>query len=201
MPLTLRNLRDARLVLASASPRRATLLGQLGLTPLVDPSRNPEHVPPGITPEDLVTRLASDKAREVMVRHPGADLVLGADTVVVLDGQILGKPCDAADAGRMLTALAGRWHAVYTGIALFAVPSGQSVVAHVQSEVFMRPLAPEEISAYIATGEPLDKAGAYAIQGLGGVFVREIRGDYQNIVGLPLARLDAAWRELGWRLL
>ena len=199
--MTHRDLRQARLVLASASPRRSMLLGQLGLSPLVDPSTSAEHVPPGITPAGLVEALALEKAEEVAARHPEADLVLGADTVVVQAGVILGKPADAADARRMLRGLAGAWHQGFTGYALLAPREGRRVVGHAVSDVAMRALSDSEIAAYVATGEPLDKAGSYAIQALGGALVTEIRGDYTNIVGLPVPSLDAAWRELGWSLL
>ncbi|MEB3330291.1 MAG: Maf family protein [Candidatus Sericytochromatia bacterium] len=199
--MTHRDLRHARLVLASASPRRAMLLGQLGLAPVVDPSSSAEVVPPGVTPAGLVEVLALEKAEEVAGRHGDADLVIGADTVVVQAGAILGKPRDVADAHRMLRGLAGAWHQVYTGYALLAPREGRRVVGHARSEVAMRPLSDAEIAAYVATGEPMDKAGAYAIQALGAALVQEIRGDYTNIVGLPVPSLDAAWRELGWSLL
>jgi septum formation protein len=199
--VTHRDLRQASLVLASASPRRAMLLGQLGLAPIVDPSSSAEQVPPGVTPPGLVEALALEKAQEVAARHPDADLVIGADTVVVQAGAILGKPVDDADARRMLRGLAGSWHQVYTGYALLAPREGRRVLGHAMSEVAMRPLSEAEIASYVATGEPMDKAGAYAIQALGAALVAEIRGDYTNIVGLPVPSLDAAWRELGWRLL
>jgi septum formation protein len=177
------------------------LLGQLGLTPLVDPSTSAEHVPPGVTPAGLVEALALEKAEEVAARHVDADLVIGADTVVVQADAILGKPRDIEEAQRMLRGLAGTWHQVYTGYALLAPREGRRLVGHARSEVAMRALTEGEIAAYVATGEPMDKAGAYAIQALGAALVREIRGDYTNIVGLPVPSLDAAWRELGWSLL
>lgn len=196
-----RDLRQARLVLASASPRRTQLLGQLGLSPLVDPSASPELVPPGLGPGGVVEALALEKAAEVAQRHAAADLVIGADTVVVSGEAILGKPLDREDARRMLTLLAGAWHEVFTGYAVLAPAEGRQVVGHAVSRVFMRPLEASEIEAYIASGEPMDKAGSYAIQALGSSLITEIRGDYSNIVGLPLPSLDAAWRQLGWRLL
>lgn len=199
--MTRRDLRTARFVLASASPRREMLLGQLGFTPLIDPSSSEEVAPPGLTPPKLVEHLAAEKADEVAARHPDADLVLGADTIVVLEGEVLGKPKDRADAQRMLAKLSGRWHVVYTGYALISPQDGRRVVGHAESEVFIRAMAPHEIDAYIDTGEPMDKAGSYAIQAVGSLLVSQIKGDYTNIVGLPLPSVDAAWRELGWGLL
>jgi len=177
------------------------LLGQLGFTPIVDPSSSEEIAPAGLTPPKLVEHLAAEKAEEVAARHADADLVLGADTIVVLDGEVLGKPRDRADAQRMLAALAGRWHVVYTGYALIAPQDGRRVVGHAESEVFIRALSPHEIDAYIDTGEPMDKAGSYAIQGVGSLLVSQIKGEYTNIVGLSIPAVDAAWRELGWGLL
>lgn len=199
--MTRRDLRQAKFVLASASPRRSMLLSQLGFTPIVDPSGADESFEPGISPAELVERLAAVKAEEVAGRHPDADLVLGADTTVVLGGEILNKPVDRRDAHRMLSLLAGAWHVVYTGYALLSPRDGRRVVGHATSEVYIRPMSPEEIEAYIETGEPMDKAGSYAIQAIGSLLVEQIKGDYTNIVGLPLPSVDAAWRELGWGLL
>lgn len=199
--MTRRDLRHARFVLASSSPRRSTLLSQLGFTPIVDPSGADESFEPGTPPAKLVEHLATIKAEEVAGRHPDADLVLGADTTVVLDDAILNKPVDRADAQRMLGALQGRWHVVYTGYALLSPQDGRRVVGHATSEVFIRAMDAAEIDAYIATGEPMDKAGSYAIQAIGSLLVAQIKGDYTNIVGLPLPSVDAAWRELGWGLL
>lgn len=199
MPTALKPLTQARLVLASASPRRSMLLKQLGLDPLVDPSTVEETVPPGITPLQLVERLAAEKAADVARKHPEADLVLGADTIVVRDDQILGKPRDRAEAFAMLASLEGRWHQVYTGYSL--VSPTRTITGHVASDVRFRSLTEAEINAYLDSGEPMDKAGSYAIQGLGALLVSEIKGDYNNIVGLPLLAVDAAWRELGWSVL
>ena len=196
-----RDLRHAKFILASASPRRSMLLAQLGFDPIVDPSGADESFEPGVAPSALVERLAEVKAEEVAGRHPDADLVLGADTTVVLGGEILNKPVDREDARRMLTALAGSWHTVYTGYALLAPMERRRVVGHATSEVFIRAMSPAEIEAYIDTGEPMDKAGSYAIQAIGSLLVAQIKGDYTNIVGLPLPSVDAAWRELGWGLL
>lgn len=194
-----RPLQQASLVLASSSPRRRMLLSQLGLQFTVDASTIEERVDPALTPAQLVESLARQKAEDVAARHPDADLVLGADTVVVLAGRVLGKPVDRADARRMLAAIAGQWHQVYTGYAL--IGRQERRVGHTVSDVRIRELSEAEIEAYIDTGEPMDKAGSYAIQELGTLLVAEIKGCYTNIVGLPLPSVDAAWRELGWSVL
>ncbi|HEY8449724.1 MAG TPA: Maf family protein [Bacillota bacterium] len=186
-------------ILASASPRRRQLLEQLGLEFTVYPSdvdeTSPEFV--DLPPAQLVERLALAKASAVARRYahqtdPSASprpLVIGADTVVVLEDEILGKPVDADHARRMLNQLAGRMHTVYTGIALIDVAAGRTAVTHRATRVWLRPLPASWIDAYVATGEPLDKAGAYAVQGLGAAFVERIEGCYFNVVGLPLAAL------------
>ena len=175
------------LVLASGSPRRRELLGQMGITEFeVLPAQGEESARAKLMPGDLVQHLALQKAREVFSLRPDCT-VIGADTVVVLDGAVLGKPKDEADAVRMLSALSGRSHEVYTGV---AVLSGEQVLTHAEcTRVDFRPLSAEEIRAYVATGEPLDKAGAYGIQGKACVFIRGIRGDYYNVVGLPVCAL------------
>jgi septum formation protein len=172
------------LILASASPRRRELLARAGIACEVVPSDVPEVPRPGETPEAFGQRLAREKAMEVAGRRPGA-YVLGADTVVVIDDSILGKPCDPADARRMLRALSGRMHRVLTAVALVA-PDGALQEVVVQSEVEFRRLTAEEIDGYLASGEPFDKAGAYAVQGEGGKFVQQVRGSYSNVVGLPM---------------
>jgi septum formation protein len=199
--VTLRDLKSAQLVLASASPRRLMLLEQVGLRPLVRPSDVEEVAPPGLEPQAQVEHLAWIKAADVAGKSPDADLVLGADTLVVQDGQILGKPRDREEAARMLGQLAGAWHTVYTGFALIQPGDRQKVVGHASSAVQFRPLTPAEIDAYLDTGESFDKAGAYGLQALGALLVAQIQGDYSNIVGLPLVSVDTAWRSLGWRVL
>lgn len=196
-----RPLGQADLILASASPRRTMLLERLGLKPRVVPSDVEELYGPDWTPIEVVESLSHQKASDVAGKHPGADLVLGADTIVVLNGEILGKPKDEADARRMLSGLSGHWHQVYTGFTLIDPKGGRTVTRHATTEVRFRELSEREIAAYIATGEPMDKAGSYAIQGLGSVMVSEIRGEYSNVVGLPVPSVDAAWRELGWSVL
>ncbi|NLG84394.1 MAG: septum formation inhibitor Maf [Firmicutes bacterium] len=190
------------LILASSSPRRAALLSGLGLTFRVVPSSFEERHE-GARPEDptrLVESLALGKAREVAERI-GHGLVLGADTVVILAGEILEKPLDAAEARRMLVKLSGRWHEVYTGVAVVAAEEGRFRVAHERTRVKFRRLAPEEIEAYVRTGEPMDKAGAYGIQGRGALLVERIHGCYTNVVGLPLVKTALLLREFGLRIL
>jgi septum formation protein len=174
----------AHLVLASASPRRRELLAQLGVPFDVVVSDVPETPAPGESAEAFARRAARDKATEVARRHPGA-LVLAADTVVVVDGAILGKPRDRADARRMLEALAGRTHEVLTAVAL-AAPKGDVEGVLVRSTVEFRPLAAREIEDYLESDEPYDKAGAYAVQGEARRFVIQVRGSYTNVVGLPV---------------
>jgi septum formation protein len=196
-----RPLTTAHLILASASPRRTMLLEQLGLQFNVVPSAVEEVVEAHLTPAEVVESLSHLKATDVASHHLNADLVLGADTVVVLDGQILGKPVDTADAKRMLGALQGRWHQVYTGYTLIAPKEAKTVQGHAMTEVRIREMSDAEIDAYIATGEPMDKAGSYAIQGIGALLVAEIKGEYTNVVGLSVPAVDAAWRSLGWIVL
>ena len=173
-----------RIILASASPRRVELLRAAGIDHDVIVANIDERVRPGEAPRAYVQRLAEEKARAVGAQAPGS-LVLGADTVVVLAASMLGKPKDAAEAARMLRALSGRSHEVLTGIALLRAGACISRVAATQVE--FAPLSDADIEAYVASGEPMDKAGAYAIQGLASRFVTRIEGSYSNVVGLPVA--------------
>ena len=179
------------LVLASASPRRRELLAQAGFTFKVHPAHVPEEPNPGEDPIAYVTRLAREKAQAVfnqLAANPDTAaklVVLGADTTVTLDNHILGKPEDAADAARMLCLLSGRTHRVITGVAV--VTADRTEVAAEVTGVKFFTLSEKEIAAYVATGEPLDKAGAYAIQGRAARWIPRIEGDYFNVVGLPLA--------------
>lgn len=175
------------LVLASRSPRRADLLSMLAIPFEVDPADIPEDVLPGEGPALLTRRLAEDKARAVAPRWPGR-LVLGGDTVVVRDGSILGKPRDADHAVAMLVSLAGRSHDVVSALAL-AEPDGCVHAGVSRTTVWLRSFGDEEARAYVATGEPMDKAGAYAIQGVGAVLVDSLEGDYFTVVGLPVPLL------------
>lgn len=189
-----------RLILASASPRRRELLGMLGLAFTVRAADVDESARPGEPPRDYVLRLAVEKAA---ARAEPGELILAADTVVVLDGDILGKPRDEADARAMLGRIAGREHVVYTGVALSEPDGsgpGRRAAAAATSRVRIAPLTEEEIRWYAATGEPLDKAGSYAVQGVGAMFVEEIFGNYTNVVGLPLPLTRQLFAELGYDL-
>ncbi len=180
---------NSTLILASASPRRRELLTQAGYQFEVQPSSIPELRRPEEDAIRFATRLAREKAEEVFARNqpsPAPMLVLGADTVVVCDGEVMGKPADAADAARMLLLLSGRTHQVVTGVAV-VWGSGSAEVAAEMTHVTMGTLSPQEVARYVAGGEPMDKAGAYAIQGYAGRWIPRIQGCYFNVVGLPLA--------------
>ncbi len=180
------------IILASGSPRRKEILTMMGLEFDVIPAKGEEETD-ACRPGDIVCALADSKAKEIYQQFSDEPelLVIGADTIVVKDGVILGKPADDADAGRMLAMLSGASHQVYTGVALYANEGGvlQKKVFAESTEVCFCALSEAEIEAYIKTGEPADKAGAYGIQGRGGMFVTGINGDYHNVVGLPAARL------------
>ncbi len=187
-----------RLILASASPRRSDLLASLGLRFEVRPVVVDESPRAGERPAELVERLAGEKAR---ARAEPGELVVGGDTVVVLDGTVLGKPADRADAAEMLSALAGREHEVLSGIAVVSGDDRRLATDVERTRVRMTPLDAERIGWYVDTGEPMDKAGSYAIQGLGAAFVESIDGSYTNVVGLPLAALRRLMAEIGYELL
>ena len=176
-----------RLILASASPRRRDLLRDAGFDFEVRPSQIVEEIQQGELPEDFVRRTAREKALQIAASSPRGGLVLGADTVVVIDGQTLGKPSDPQDATRMLRLLSGRTHQVHTGICLVRAPDSIEALKHETTLVTFRELDEEEIRQYVESGEPSDKAGAYAIQGLASKFVTRISGCYSNVVGLPIA--------------
>jgi len=184
------------LVLASASPRRRRILEGLELDFVVDPTGIPEDAAAGETPAEHVVRLARAKA-DASARGRDRGTVLGADTIVVLDGALLGKPEGPADAARMLRTISGRWHEVYTGIALVRCSDGAVVSGFERTRVLVRDLTGREIDAYVAGGEPLDKAGAYAIQECGAALVERVDGCFYNVVGLPVVRLLSLLRELG----
>ena len=187
-----------RVILASASPRRKQLLEQIDLEFEVIPSRAEERLLPNETPEEHVVRLSIVKATEVAERQDvDGRWVIGSDTIVLCDGQILGKPLDQIHAAEMLRSLSGREHRVLSGYAILDRQTGEQRAEAVSTRVFFRQLTDEEIARYIATGEPLDKAGSYAIQGRGVCFVASIEGSYTNVVGLPLCRLTLALKELG----
>ena len=174
------------LYLASASPRRRELLDLAGIPYTTAPANADERFADGTPPEEAVRLLARRKAEACFAQHPGA-VVLGADTVVALGGASLGKPKTPAHAADMLRLLSGKTHEVFTGFCVLA--DGRCEVGAERTEVTFYPLAEEEIQAYVATGEPMDKAGAYGIQGKGALLVQGICGDYYNVVGLPVARV------------
>ncbi len=176
------------IILASASPRRTELLALAGIEFTVVPADIREDVLPGEAAADHVLRLSREKADAVAAAHDGR-FFIGADTIVVLDGEILGKPVNDADALRMLSGLSGRDHEVITGFTVFDKVSGVHISRSVCTEVTFKKLEEREIAAYIATGCPMDKAGAYAIQGGAVHFVRSINGSYTNVIGLPMTEL------------
>ena len=190
-----------RLILASASPRRAEILRNAGIPFETHATMIDESLRPGELRGDYVRRLALGKARAAAEALPnsGECLFIGADTIVVADGQILGKPSSNTDATRMLRLLRGRVHDVHTGLAVVRRPRAIEGVVEEITRVTFAPLSDEEIENYIATGEPLDKAGAYGIQGMGGRYVTRIEGCYFNVMGLPLAHLWSLLREFGWQ--
>lgn len=220
-----------KLILASASPRRAQILRDAGIRFAALPTKIDESRLPGESGEALVRRLAEAKARAAVPRVPASvnavastaasggksngphsvaageaanknddvRIVIGADTIVEIGGDVLGKPGTAEAARAMLQRLSGTRHGVLTGVALLRLPDGASRVDVARTDVWFAAMTPEEIAAYVATGEPLDKAGAYGIQGFGGRFVERIDGCYFNVVGLPLSLLYRGLKELGWR--
>jgi septum formation protein len=194
------------LVLASASPRRQELLRNAGISFVVEPADVDETPLPAELPAECAKRLAREKAVAVSHKRPH-DVVLGADTIVVIDGAILGKPVDADDAARMLRLLSGRVHQVFTGVCVVRpnvssqarkrakISSDQLKTASETTLVTMTFLSDDEIQAYVATGEPMDKAGAYAIQGMASRWIPRIEGDYSNVVGLPVSLVYRMLRE------
>ena len=187
-----------KLILASSSPRRAEILAGAGLPFSVLSSAVDESPYPGEAPAALVQRLANAKADLVTARAVGPAIVLGADTVVVLDDKILGKPRSTEEARHMLQQLSGRTHSVLTGVALVRLPDGERRQFTESTLVHFRPVTEEELSSYLATEEPYDKAGAYAIQGHAGRYIPRIEGCYFNVVGLPLSRILSELKTLGW---
>ncbi len=188
-----------KFILASASPRRAEVLRNAGLEFEVVTTSVDEAQRPNEQAEGLVKRLAEAKARFAAARAQGSAIVVGADTEVVVDSVVLGKPASAGDAREMLRRLSGRTHTVVTGLAAIRLPDGATREELETTQVTFAPLSPEEVEDYVASGEPFGKAGAYAIQGRGGRFVTRVEGCYFSVVGLPLARLYRILRELSWR--
>jgi septum formation protein len=181
------------IILASRSPRRIHLLHQIGLSFTVQESGVDEHNSDGIAPEEVVRRLSLEKASRVAERlHDG--IVIGADTIVVLDGKILGKPSSKGEAISMLSKLGGKTHTVFTGFAMIDVVSKKSYVDYEKTEVTFRRLSIEEIECYVESGSPMDKAGAYGIQDdYGAVFVERINGCFYTVVGFPLSKFYTSW--------
>lgn len=201
----------SKIILASASPRRKELLEQIGLEFEICPAKGEEIITKTI-PEEVVMELSKQKAEEIAymvtaynekhkdITTPTDILVIGADTVVAYNGQILGKPKDEEDAKRMLSMLSGNTHSVYTGVTLCLIDksgkAGEIVFAE-KTDVTMFPISEEEIDRYVSTGEPMDKAGSYAIQGKSAIFIEKIDGDYNNVVGLPITRIYQKLKAVG----
>ena len=185
-----------KIILASQSPRRRELLSRMGITHFdVLPAQGEEHIDHSLPAGLLVEALARQKAAEIAACAPPDAVIIAADTVVALDNEILGKPHTAQEAAEMLQKLSGRQHTVYTGVAVRQ--NDTELVEREAAQVHFRPLSPQEIRAYIATGEPMDKAGAYGVQGYGCLFVEGIVGDYYNVMGLPVCRLGRMLRQFG----
>ena len=185
-----------KIILASQSPRRRELLSRMGITHFdVLPAQGEEHIDHSLPAGLLVEALARQKAAEIAACAPPDAVIIAADTVVALDNEILGKPHTAQEAAEMLQKLSGRQHTVYTWVAVRQ--NDTELVEREAAQVHFRPLSPQEIRAYIATGEPMDKAGAYGVQGYGCLFVEGIVGDYYNVMGLPVCRLGRMLRQFG----
>ncbi len=185
-----------RIVLASSSPRRKELLALTGLHFSIDQSNYEETFTAGVSPRHLARRLSYEKARAVEKKYNNA-LIIAADTFIVCRGSLLGKPHTGSEALRMLTLMNGRSHSVITGFTVIDTATGRRVSRSVQTKVWFRRLTKKEMLSYVRTGEPLDKAGAYAIQGLGSLLVEKIEGDYFNVIGLPLGSLTEALKKFG----
>ena len=188
---------QSNIILASSSPRRADLLKTIGVSFELVPSNINERPHQDEAPADYIIRLARAKVIDA-ARKRDSGLVIGADTIVVLDGRILGKPRDEDDAVRMLKLLSGRWHAVMTGVALYDAATRREVADYDKTLVRFAQLSDKEIDWYVKTGEPMDKAGSYAIQERGAMFVEEIAGNYHNVVGLPVTLLYRLSKRMGY---
>jgi septum formation protein len=188
------------IILASASPRRKEILEKTGLKFKVDESDYEEKLDLGLKPHDLARFFSREKARDVARRHRNA-LVIAADTIVVLRGRLFGKPRNEEQAKEMLKALSGKAHSVITGFTIIDMAGKKEISRSVESKVFFKRLSEDEIEAYIRSGEPLDKAGAYGVQGLGAVLVKRIEGDFFNVMGLPLNALAESLKKFGVNVL
>jgi len=188
------------IILASASPRRKELLKKTGLKFKVEPSNYEENISPELEPHELAKSLSLEKAKRVAKNHKNA-LVIAADTFIVFEGKILGKPPTETEARKMLETITGRHHLVITGFTIIDTENNKALSKSVETKVYIRKLTSNEIDAYVKSKEPLDKAGAYAIQGLGSVIVEKIEGDYFNVIGLPLNALAESLKEFGVHIL
>ena len=188
------------IILASGSPRRKELLEKIGLKFEVEPSNYEENTNSKLRPHELAKSLSFEKARTVANKHKNA-LVIAADTFIVFKGKILGKPYTETEARKMLETISGKPHSVVTGFSIIDTEDKKTVSRSVETKVYIRRLTPSEIDAYVKSREPLDKAGAYAIQGLGSVIVEKIEGDYFNVIGLPLSALTESLKEFGVHVL
>ena len=197
---------ERRIILASSSPRRRELLEKIGVPFEVDPSDYPEEqhldLSSGsrVSPQEIVKAVSLGKAQAVAQKYPNA-IIIAADTIGVLRDAIIGKPQTPGEARKMLRSLSGKSHRVITGLTLIDTRSHKIALRLVETRVYFKPLSPREIANYVKTGEPLDKAGAYAIQGLGSVMVEKIKGDYYNVMGLPLSALAECLKEFGLKVL
>ena len=189
-----------QIILASSSPRRKALLENLGLEFKVDTSNTLEHVHENLEPHHLARLLSLEKAQAVAERHRDA-IVIAADTLGILEGQVFGKPVSKNDACRMLKRMSGKSHLVITGFTIIDTRNKKTITRSIETKVCFRRLSDEEIRAYVTSGEPMDKAGAYAIQGLGSLFVDRIEGDYNNVIGLPLSAMAESLKDFGIQLL
>jgi septum formation protein len=188
------------IILASASPRRKELLEKTGLKFEVEPSNYEENISPELEPHELAKWLSLEKAKLVAKNHQNA-LVIAADTFIVFEGKILGKPATETEAKKMLETLSGKQHSVITGLTIIDTETNKAISKSVETKVYIRKLTSKEIEAYVKSKEPLDKAGAYAIQGLGSVIVEKIEGDYFNVIGLPLSALAESLKGFGVHIL
>lgn len=190
----------SRIVLASASPRREELIKRLGLDFTVFPSKIDESQFDNLEPEEMVQELARAKAEEVAELVEDT-IVIGADTVVVYNGEVLGKPEDERQAISMLKVLQGRKHKVFSGLAVVETDSRRTLIDFDETDVYMRSLEREEIEGYVKTGEPMDKAGSYGIQGIGGTLVERIDGSYYTVMGLPIHKLALMLKEFSIKII
>jgi len=189
-----------RIILASASPRRVELLEKIGLRFKVEPSNYEEDMHSELEPHEFARKISLEKAEAVASKHKNA-IVIAADTIIVFGSKILGKPHTENEARKMLETINGKSHSVITGFSIIDTGKNKTLSKSVETKIHVRKLTLAEIDAYVKSKEPLDKAGAYAIQGLGAVIVEKIEGDYFNVVGLPLSALTEALKEFGINIL